>query len=95
MKHQVIKWLNVFSVVFLIAALAVSFVVFTATQGAIASWDGSIDSTFASGSGSESDPYVIETEQQLGLLLANLSSGVNFEGLHLRLDSDLDMTGAT
>ena len=38
-------------------------------------WDGSAATSFASGSGTEADPYIIETAAQLAFLASSVNSG--------------------
>ena len=49
---------------------------------------------FASGDGSESDPFVIETEEQLRAFAVSLGDAVTYEGLTVSLDADIDVGGA-
>lgn len=50
--------------------------------------------TFASGSGTEEDPYIIETPEELAKLSADLVvSDFDYEGTYFRLDSDIDLDG--
>ena len=56
-------------------------------------WDGSAATSFASGSGTETSPYVINTEKQMGYFMNRINSGVTFEGQYIKLNANLDMTG--
>ena len=60
-----------------------------------AAWDGTAETAFGGGSGTQSDPYVMETEGQLAYFLERLSAGDTFEGEHIQLAADLDMTGGS
>jgi len=52
-------------------------------------WDGKIASSYASGSGSEKDPYIIKTPQQLALLAKNVNNGNTYKGKYFRLDDNI------
>ena len=53
-------------------------------------WDGAALSGFASGSGTESDPYLIETAGQLAYLAQTVNSGVTYSGKYIRLVNDIN-----
>ena len=95
MKKIATKLLSLFSVLLLCAAICVSFFCLSFPDAVNAAWDGSIAASFASGSGTESNPYLIKTTAQMGYFLKQYASGVTYEGLHIRLENSLDMTGAT
>ena len=95
MKNATIKFLSVFSVLLLCVAICVSFLCLSVPNAVNAAWDGTVAASFASGSGTESSPYLIKTTAQMGYFLKQLSSGVTYEGLHIRLENSLNMTGAT
>lgn len=55
-------------------------------------WDGKTVATdFASGTGTESDPYIISTAGQLIYFRNKVNSGTAYENQYIRLDADLDM----
>ena len=56
-------------------------------------WDGTVASGFAGGSGTEGDPYIIETGAQLAYLASRVNSGYTYSGNYFRLDKDIDLTG--
>lgn len=92
MKKQLMKILNSASILILVAAMLVSFAVFFGAP--VLAWDGTAATAFSSGSGTESSPYVIKTDKQFGYLINQLNNGVTYEGLYIRLDANLDMTGS-
>ena len=55
-------------------------------------WDGTATS-WTSGSGSQADPYLIETPQHLAYLSEQVRAGETYEGKYFKLASDLDMGG--
>ncbi len=57
-----------------------------ATSSGTEVWDGSIAKSFASGSGTEDDPYVIETASQLAYMA---SSNQTFSGKYVKLANDI------
>lgn len=54
-------------------------------------WNGSIAKSYARGSGTESDPYIIETSSQLAFLAKKVNSGATFSGKYFVLNNDLDL----
>lgn len=57
--------------------------------GSSAIWDGSSASGFASGSGTQEDPYIITTAEQLAYLSDKVNAGETYEQSYFRLDSDI------
>jgi len=58
----------------------------------VQAWNGQASSKFASGSGTESSPYVIQSQWQMGFFLNQLNAGETFENKYISLDVDLNMT---
>ena len=54
-------------------------------------WDGTVAQKFAKGSGSNNNPYIIETPQELALLASKVNSGDSFAGKFFLLANDLDL----
>ncbi len=54
-------------------------------------WDGSIASGFASGTGTETDPYIIDSAEQLAYLADSSFNGSHYEGMYFKLTSDIDL----
>lgn len=52
-------------------------------------WDGSIATGFASGTGTEADPYIIKTAAQLAYLAASVNDGNRYKGKRFRLEADI------
>lgn len=52
-------------------------------------WDGTVAEGFASGSGGPSDPYIIETADQLAFLASSVNSGTSYSNMHISLANDL------
>ena len=48
--------------------------------------------TFAGGSGTQEDPYLIETEEQLAKLSKDVAEGTSYGDCFFRLESDLDLS---
>ncbi len=56
-------------------------------------WDGTVATAFASGTGTEEDPYIIMTGAQLAYL-SELSRGTNYgSGLYFKLGASIDLSG--
>ena len=66
----------------------------SAALNAFAAWDGSA-SQWTVGSGTESDPYLIENEQHFAYLQKNVAENETYEGKFFCLAADLDMDGKT
>ena len=69
--------------------------ILAATLSAQAAWSGTVATSFYSGNGTKSNPYVVRTESQLAYFAKQMVDGNNFEGQYVSLEKDLDMTGAT
>ncbi len=54
-------------------------------------WNGSVASAFAGGTGTESDPYRIENGSQLMYFAAQVNSGNSFTGKYISLKANLNM----
>lgn len=54
-------------------------------------WNGHIAEAFESGTGSEKNPYIIETASQLAFLAQEVNSGIDYKGKYIVLDRDLDL----
>ena len=95
MKRMFTKALNLFSVLLLLVSIGFSFFAVAQPNSASAAWDGTVATSFSSGSGTEVSPYVIATETQLGYFFKQIQSGVTYEGMYIKLSKDLNMTGST
>jgi hypothetical protein len=58
-------------------------------------WDGSTATGFAGGSGTEDDPYVIETGAQLAYLAQQVNDGTSYSGIYFQLDNSIDLSNYT
>ena len=52
-------------------------------------WNGTVASGFASGTGTESDPYLIKTAEQLAYLAKTVNDGTTYEGKYFKLGNDI------
>ena len=68
-----------------------SFSMFVATQSEADTWDGTVAEGFASGDGTEENPYIIETAEQLAYFAKAVDEGNTFEGKYIKLGADLDL----
>ena len=69
-----------------------SFSLFTAVQSTVDVWDGeAIADDFASGTGTEEDPYIIETAAQLVYFRNQVDAGATYEGQFVKLNADIDL----
>lgn len=50
------------------------------------------EGTFSGGTGSEEDPYLISTADDVQLLSSNVKSGDMYEGKHFKMTNDIDMS---
>lgn len=60
-------------------------------QPTIDIWDGSVATTFSSGNGSENDPYIISTAEELSFLAKSVNEGEDYCGKYFSLNIDLDL----
>ncbi|MCD8017800.1 MAG: S-layer homology domain-containing protein [Oscillospiraceae bacterium] len=51
------------------------------------------DSIFDSGSGTEDDPYIIKTEEQLRAFAVSLTANLDYSGIYIQLGNDIALTG--
>lgn len=58
-----------------------------------ATWDGKYAKEFRQGAGTESDPYLIASAQELAFLAQEINFGYTYAGKYLKLTADLDMQG--
>lgn len=56
-------------------------------------WDGEIDPGFGGGNGTQTDPYLIYTAEQLAYLAQSTNSGNTYENCHFKLMNSLDLKG--
>ncbi|MBR6777388.1 MAG: hypothetical protein IKM27_06540 [Clostridia bacterium] len=54
-------------------------------------WDGTVADGFASGTGAETDPFIIETAAQLAFFARSVDSGTTYEGQFVKLANSLKM----
>ena len=59
------------------------------TNGATNVWSGEIAESFAGGTGDESDPYLIETGEQLAKLANDVNNGETYSGKYFKLTSNI------
>ncbi|MCD8006003.1 MAG: hypothetical protein LUF29_03370, partial [Oscillospiraceae bacterium] len=88
---------TILSVCMLISVLICSTAVATATAASADTWDGSVATAFAGGSGTETDPYQIATGAQLAYLasLINGSSNSTYCSCYYILTADIDLNNVS
>lgn len=60
-------------------------------SSAVSVWDGRIANSFASGAGTEKDPYEIRTADQLAFLAKQVNQGNSFANTYFELESDIHL----
>ena len=71
-----------------------TFSIFSAVKTGADVWDGtSVADSFASGSGTEADPYIIETAAQLVYFRNQVDGGNTFAGKYVKLGRDINLAG--
>lgn len=61
---------------------------------ASATWSGGSAAAFGGGSGTEADPYLISTPQQLALLAEHVNTEVSdYAGVYFKMTTDIDLAG--
>ena len=63
----------------------------TAALASDGAWDGRIDTAFAGGIGTESDPYQIADGAQLAHLASEVNKGQTYENSYFVLTADIDL----
>ena len=58
---------------------------------ALTAWDGSVAESFSGGTGTETDPYLIESGAELAYLSKFCADGGNTSGLYYELTADIDL----
>ena len=56
-------------------------------------WDGTAVPDFSIGTGTETDPYMIETPEDLAYLASSVNGGTTYEGEYFALANDIDLGG--
>lgn len=75
------------------SALLTAFALCAINSSAMAqAWDGT-SAAWTNGDGTENNPYLIETPQQLAYLSEKVNEGETFEGKYFKLANNLDMGG--
>jgi len=54
-------------------------------------WDGTVAESFADGSGTPKDPFIIDKASQLAFLASNVNNGNDYEGKYFKLNCDIDL----
>ena len=70
-----------------------SFSVFTGIRTSTVAWGGTSANGFASGSGTEADPYLINTPEQLAYFRDQVDGGNTYEGKFVALGADINLGG--
>lgn len=70
-------------------SLLLSLVVFIASVNIVMA-----DGVYSGGTGSEQDPYLITTEDDLRLLASQVNKGNSYEGICFRLENDITLTSS-
>ena len=65
----------------------------TGNETSIPVWDGNSYSTISAGSGSQNDPFIITTGEQLYRLAKDVNSGVPYSGQYFKLANSIDLGG--
>lgn len=62
-------------------------------ETAVPAWSGSVASAFESGSGTQADPYIIKTGEQLAFLAQQVNAGTNYSGVYFKLSNSINLAG--
>ncbi len=54
-------------------------------------WDGTVATAFASGTGTENDPYIISNASQLAYLAQSVNGGETYAGKYIEINADIDL----
>ncbi len=58
---------------------------------AFETWDGTSTSSWTKGTGTSTNPYLIETAAQLAYLSQQVNAGTNYSGIFFQLENDIDL----
>ena len=58
-------------------------------------WDGSVAEGFASGTGTQTDPFIIETAEQLAFFAQSVNSGTSYSGQYIILGNSIKLNEGT
>lgn len=86
----------ILSLLVAVLAFTVSFLLDTEDSVLAAeadTWDGTVADSYAGGSGTEEDPYIIATAEQLAKLAADVNGGNPYKESYFELTADLDLSG--
>ena len=56
-------------------------------------WDGTVSTGFINGEGTEENPYLISTGQELAYLAQQVNNGQSYEGKYFQLTNDINLNG--
>lgn len=63
------------------------------SETAVPVWDGSVATGFESGDGTQADPYIIKTGEQLAYLAQQVNAGNDYSGKYFRLGNSINLAG--
>lgn len=63
------------------------------SETAVPAWSGSVASSFESVSGTQDDPYIIKTGEQLAFLAQQVNAGTNYSGVYFKLSNSINLGG--
>ncbi|MGM9781774.1 MAG: fimbrillin family protein [Candidatus Cryptobacteroides sp.] len=63
------------------------------SETAVPAWSGSVASSFESVSGTQDDPYIIKTGEQLAFLAQQVNAGTNYSGVYFKLSNSINLAG--
>ncbi len=72
-----------------VAAILALATVLSMSVAAAEVWNGTIANGFENGSGTENEPYIIKTPEQLAYLAYSVNSGITYEGKYIKLANDV------
>ncbi len=83
-----------------IIAIVLTLITIAATipfgaMNTIAAWNGTTASKFESGNGSEENPYIIKTAEQLALLATNVNNGEEYQNVYFKLEASIELSTAS
>lgn len=63
------------------------------SETAVPAWSGTVASAFDSGAGTQDDPYIIKTGEQLAYLAQQVNAGTNYSGKYFKLSNSINLAG--
>ena len=89
MKIKNMKKISLFLAMLVIGIIVFSSTAISSYAKTSAVWNGEATWDFARGSGTKTDPFIIETAEQLAYFAQSVNDGYSFKGEYIKLEADI------